>query len=210
VANGFNQIIIVNTDTPDHTDLFRYVDSAGILTAIRIAADLGEDAIFSDYHIISGVAYRYFARSFLAAGGYTDSDPTDAITNTLDGLWITEVTSDSQTSNAAQFLNLFIPTAKKQISYQNASRQFKGRTALMTIFGQQTGLILNYDIVVPRLSLTQLDTLQGIFDVNATLCVRDPLGNRLFGRLNSIAYQDQLNGDFFPLQFREESTTEAV
>ena len=210
MANGFNQIVITNSDTPDHTDLFRYVSSEGILTAIRIAADLGEDAVFSDYHIISGVAYCYFARSFLSTGGYTDSDPTSPITNTLDGLWISEVTSDSQTSNAAQSLNLFITGARKQVSYQSTSRKFKGRPSPMTIFGQQTGLAFSYDVIVPRANLSQLDTLQSLFDANDTLCVRDPLGNRLFGRLNQIPFLDQINGDFFPLTFQQEDQTEAV
>lgn len=210
MANGFNQVVITNSDTPDHTDLFRYVDSEGILTAIRIAADLGEDAVFSDYHIVSGVGYRYFARSFLSTGGYTDSDPSSLMVNTLDGLWISEVTSDSQTSNAAQSLNLFITTAKKQQNYQNASRKFKGRTSAMTIFGQQTGLSFAYDVIIPRSSFAQLDTLQAIFDVNNTLCIRDPLGNRMFGRMNAIPFQDQINWDSFPLSFVQQDWTEAV
>jgi len=189
------------------------VDSEGILTAIRIATDLPPDAVFNDYHIISGIDYRYFARSYLtpgSSGGYTDSDPTSVVANDLDGLWISEVTSDSVTSNAAQVLNLFITGARTVSQYQNSSRKFKGRAAEVTVYGQQTGLEFGYDAVVPLAEISKLDTLQSLFDANTTLCVRDALGNRMFGRMNAIPFNDLIVGDIFSLQFTEEDYTEAV
>lgn len=210
MATGFNQIVITNSDTPDHTDLFRYRVDEGSASMIRIAAGLGEDAVFNDYHIVSGIGYQYVARSFLTTGGYTDSDPSSIFTNDLDGIWISQVTSASTTSNAERALNLFITSAQKLPQYQSASREFKGRTRPMTIFGQQTGLTFAYDVIVPLTDLAKLDTLQSMFEANTTLCVRDLLGNRMFGRMNQIAFNDQIDGNFFPLQFTEEDFTEAV
>lgn len=210
MASGYNQTIILNSDTPDHTDLFRYRVDEGIATMIRIAAGLGADAIFNDYHIISGVSYQYVARSFLSTGGYTDSDPTSVFINNLDGLWITEVERASLISNAALSLNLFITGARKVPQYQSASRKFKGRAAELTVFGQQTGLTFSYDVIVPLAELPKLDTLQALFDANATLCIRDSLGNRMFGRMNAIPFTDQIQGGFFSLQFTQEDFTEAV
>ena len=213
MANGFNQVVIANSDTPDHQDLYRFVDGEGILTAIRIAEDLPPDAVFNDYHVASGVSVRYFARAYLTAGssgGYTDSDATDAITGDLDGLWITEVTTDSTTTNAAQSLNLFITGARRIPQYESESRKFDGRTAELTIFGQQTGLVLSYDVVVPLAEISKLETLQSLLDANTTLCIRDNLGNRMFGRLNSIPFSDLIVGDFFSLTFLEEDFDEEV
>ena len=189
------------------------MDGEGILTAIRIAEDLPPDAVFNDYHVASGVAVRYFARAYLTAGssgGYTDSDPTDAITGDLDGLWITEVTTDSTTTNAAQSLNLFITGARAIPSFEGESRKFDGRSAELTIFGQQTGLILSYDLVVPLAEISKLETLQSLLDANTTLCIRDNLGNRMFGRMNSIPFNDLTTGDFFSLTFVEEDFDEEV
>lgn len=210
MAEGFNQVIITNSDTPDHTDLYRYVDSDGIDSKIRIAEDLGEDAVFNDWEIVSGITYRYVARSYLSTGGYSDSAPSDPITQTLDGLWIGQVTRESTTDNSALSLNLFISGASKSLGYQAASREFKGRAKAMTVFGQNVLQTLAYDVVVPNISLAQLDTLETLYGANTTLCVRDPLGNRVFGRLLPFQFVDTLAGDFFPLVCQEEHFIEYV
>jgi hypothetical protein len=210
MAVGFNQVIITNSDTPDHTDLFRYVDSEGIASKIRIAKDLGEDAVFDDWEIISGIAYRYVARSYLSTGGYSDSAPSDAETQALDGLWITQVTRESVTSNSALSLNLFITGTQQTPAYQMASREFKGRTKMLSVFGQNISQVLNYAIVVPNVDLARLDTLEALYRANTTLCVRDALGNRIFGRLMPFQFQDELSGDYFNISFREEHFVEEV
>jgi hypothetical protein len=210
MADGFNQITITNSDTPDHTDLFRYLDSEGIDSKIRIAQDLGEDAVFNDWEVVSGISYRYIARSYLSSGGYSDSDPSDATTLILDGLWITQVTRESVTDNSALSLNLFISGARKQLAYQAASRSCKGRIKPLTVFGENTLQILSYDVVVANIDLAQLETLETLYRANTTLCARDALGNRVFGRLQPFAFQDMLSGDFFPITFQEEHFTEAV
>lgn len=213
MALGYNQVTITNSDTPDHTDLYRYLESEGIDSKIRIAQDLGVDAVFNDWEVVSGLTYRYVARSYLtpgSLGGYSDSAPSSATTLILEGLWITQVTRESVTDNSALSLNLFISGARKSLGYQSASREFKGRTLPLTVFGQSTLQVLNYDVVVPNLDLANLDTLEGLYIANTTLCVRDALGNRIFGRLLPFQFVDLLDGDFFPLAFQEESFDEAV
>lgn len=146
----------------------------------------------------------------MSSGGYTDSDPTSVITQTLDGLWVTQVTRASATDNSALSLNLFNTEISKTLDYESTTKIYKGRAAGFTVFGQQTGVALAYQIVIQLAEIAKLDTLVSLYLANATLCIRDSRGNKIYGRMLGLPIQDQNDFDTFSLNFHDESFDEEI
>jgi hypothetical protein len=210
MANGYNLVTIVNSDTPDHTDILRFLATETVNESIRIAEGLGADAVFQDWEIESGVGYKYVARSYVSSGGFTDSAASSTFVNTLDGLWITLVTRDSLTTNAELALNLLVSSGRKTPTHKQASHEFKGRSKPVTYFGQTSTLQLDYSVEIFSVDRSKLAILRALEEADDVLCVRDSMGNKLFGRMIGLPIAEQMEGSFFSLSFHDVDFEEGV
>lgn len=215
LVTGFNgtgvvQIRIDNSDVPAYQYVYRYVTSEGSSTAIRISPKLAADATFLDYQAESGTQYTYFVRAFLSTGGFANS-ASATVTLTLTFLHIHTLTKSSTSSNAnlVVALNPLNPM-KKDYEMPSNQMQFTGRSAEVTAISQTDYLKLSYKVFILTTDTATAAAFNSIFDSRERVCVRDPKGNKVFGKISKRPIVDDNFGTTMQLEVTEEDFTEAL
>ena len=215
-ASGYVELIIANPDSPLYNDIYRYLSTETTDDAIKIASRLPINALFQDFSPISGQGYKYFAQAVNSAGGFTNSVVSSTTTLTLSTLWLhivsrTAAASSNAVSGQIVAVNNLAPGDYLQ-EHQSDRKKARGRRRPVTIIGQTTTRSIRYQVVLTDADelIGKLDTLEAIFDANATACVRDQRGNRIFGRVNRLPLSHMHTFSAVNIEAVEEDYTEAL
>lgn len=202
-AGEFLQVVIANSDTPDHNDLYK--------DGVRIAEGMAVDGSFNDYNVADGVTYSYVARAVSVSDLITDSDP-DTGALTLGLLWIHVPTKSSTSTNAVGSVGLIIiPPLVRERTRAMALKRCSGRNAPLAVFGQAVRHRLYTQCRLPISEISKLDSLKQAYSTNADICARDPQSNRIFGRIKSLAINEMpshvdITLEIFETDYDEEVT----
>lgn len=190
---GYVLLQVTNSDSPTYNELWRYVSTAAIGTAIKVGATLPKNAGFSDYHAASGITYKYFVRAYNSTGLFSDSAASSAVGITLPNLFIHAVSRTSTDSNtdgaAVSLLNTEGEWTPQEI---RTSVRLLGRTHPAALLGQAVWQRLSVTVIITVYG--QVDLILALWRKQATgslICVRDQSGNRIFGKMSEPVVQDQ-------------------
>ncbi len=214
--SGYVELIIANPDAPAYNDIYRYLSTQTTDDAIKIASRLPVNALFQDYSPISGQGYIYFVQAVNSSGGFTNSVVSSVTTLTLSTLWIHVVSRTAGSSSnavAGQVVALTnLAPAEDANDLLSVSKRARGRTRPVTIVGQTVTRTLRYSVIATDadVALGKLDTLDLIFLANATVCVRDQRGARIFGRVTELPLVHTHHLAALALEATEEDYTEAL
>lgn len=191
-SGGYVLCQFTNSDTPIYNELWRYLSTANISTAIRVATLLPKNASYSDYHVISGLNYKYFARAYNSLL-FTDGSATSPVGIVLPNLFIHAISRTGTSSNVAGQAVSLLNTEGQWAPMEIGTRvKLLGRAAPGLILGQAIWERLTATTVVTQYS--QVNSLLALWRLQKTgsvICVRDQKGNRLFGKMSQPTVQDQ-------------------
>lgn len=215
VELGAIQVAVTNSDTVDHTRItVQEVFGADVVEFI--SPRLGNDATFLYFATradnggtgANELIYRFKARSYTTAQGYTDSSGSE-LSLTLEKLHIHVVDKTSVASDGRLHVSLpIVGDITKKYIKSHKSASYQGRTEFVTHAGQSKYAELTYDCHVVDGDTLTYPALKAVFDANATLCIRDPRGNKIFGRMKDLPKVSLHGLTRFSLTFIETEHTE--
>lgn len=186
--NGAVSIAISNTGSMTYNEIWRYVNSEGIGTAIKIATEatggLPANASFIDYNVKSGTAYKYFIRTYNSTGKFTDSSVSATQTITLVRLSLHAVSRTNTNSNASgnQVLLWNQEGTGFGIGIPSATIPILGR-GNVGVRGEVEQGVMNVSALIPTSESSSLTDLMAIFRSGLPVCARDQVGKKIFGRM---------------------------
>jgi hypothetical protein len=203
---------ITNSDTPTYNELWRYLSTAAASTAIKIGAGLPKNASFSDYHPVSGLTYKYFARAYASTGLFTDSTVSSSVGVTLPNLFIHAVSRTSTSGNTDEgAISLLNTEGQWRPEETRTAVNLLGRTNPVALLGQAVGQRLSVvAVVIPYSQIELLLALWRKQKTGAVICVRDQSGNRIFGRMAEPRVQDQSSYLLVTFEVVETATVEGL
>ena len=164
-----------------YNEVWRYVVSAGVATAIRIGTNIGTaiNGYFKDRTAASGVQYGYFARAYASNGLFSQSTAQTA-TLTLQALWLHTVNDP-----AATLFN--VVNIAQNDSYQHSGRMVEvdGSSEPIAVFMNRTQRTIDYTVIAKDGDGTK-ENIEALFNLKQIICARDGKGNKTFGALHKL------------------------
>lgn len=185
---GYIQATITNSDSPTYNQLWRYITSEGVGTAILIGDLIAADGTFLDFNVKSGIEYSYFARS-VNATGVADSS-VEAETLTLTRFWLHVLTKESATSNASgQAVSLNNQGGEGyQRETMNTRMNARGWTKPYATASNVMHQSLSVSAVVQASDSTTLGLLNAAWEANTDCCARNQKGDLIKGKI--VGYRE--------------------
>lgn len=209
---GYVSAAITNSDTPSYNELWRYVSTAAITTAIKVGASIPVDGSFADYHVASGVTYKYFARAYAVTGLFSDSAVSSAVGVTLPNVFLHAVSRTSTSGNTdGQAISLLNTDGRWSPEEVRTSVGLLGRPAPASLLGQAVGHRLSVTAAI--ILYAQVDDVLEVWrkqETGSVVCVRDNKGNRVFGKMTQPSVQDQSSNLILAFEVVESAYTEGL
>jgi len=215
-SRGCNLCYIANSDTPTYNELWRYVKTEGIATAIRIATNLPKNISFADYNVISALTYTYFPRAYNSVL-FTDGNTSGNVQLILENAFLHAVSRDSVSSTAQAALELLNTSGQWTRDEVSVSTKLIGRAAPSMILGQPQWQRASVNVIIQ--SYADVNSLLSIWQAQkagAVLCYRDQIGgivtsgNRVFGKMSQPQVVDMSTYLAVSFEMIETSYVEAV
>lgn len=171
-------------DSPDYNEIWRFISGEA---AIRLTATLPSGGTYYDYDVASGVTHFYFARAAYIGGTYAESSTHGELV-TFSNLRIHAVQKGADT-------NLY-GTAYELFGGESQSRPHARAQEVLITPALGKAIIATGEVVTRSwsgqvfafsFSLAAVQGLKALQALRRTLCMRDGLGNILFGTLAPLS-----------------------
>ena len=207
---GSVTILIFNADTSVTNELWRYVDSEGEDSKIKLRNAVAEDGTFIDNQAPLGVKVSYF---IIQQPGGAKSPVKSTTVIPQPKLYFHQTTKTDNETNAVGDVLLL----GNLIPQEDARVRDVGEDSLAAFESPElTGSHVNKRILRTVIVIKEaervaiLNALWTIFKNKRTVCARDYYGRVIFGTIRSYAPEFRDNFVYFSLEIHQTSFTEAV
>lgn len=180
---GAVRVTITNSDTVDSNEVYRQTGNENGGAAVRVAIGLGNDAVWDDYGVASGVNYSYFVRAITS--GVAAASTSSTISITLSYLYLHAVdkrgVADNLYGTPLALINQ--PTESRDMSRVSDIFNLSGRDKSVVHISSITQQSFSCQIVI--VNLADRDTLLDILYAGRYVCLRNQDGTKIYGALKN-------------------------
>lgn len=151
---------------------------------VRIAEGVGTQ--YRDFNVESGGIYQYKVRAIGDNGTSIESEQTQEVTTTFQGVWLHDVTDPDYTYYQFKYDG---GGRSSQWEIESSVMRFKGRNYPVIETGEMQDDVVNFQLALT--TAEEIEALKKLVYARNILCYRDGRGRMLFGIITRLPLNDE-------------------